>query len=400
MRKEDVRLLEWCKEHLPSVLKSAGIHKWRPPYYGVVSGYSEDYKHTWSNGESAMLNRKFMDVFDASNDTLLGRVPISSFKFTVAICELIRRADCWYLLTADSRVKIYSLPDLSLVAQGEENHGKIFDIWCPRLHSGLYTYELNGETRAYYSCALDDDIDDGQDWESALFAFVDSYDPYCSGPDYVHMLDLRDFTDGVVKSRFLVEKPNHLNLRSAINVEHWSKEWPTIEVAKYDCISTVDHEGPGEHGWKSGQLDYFKWSGEAEDDRTSKQIAIRNAIAWTTHPDCLFLSEKLAVAYDRHFNRHVHSRREAADLAQSNPDKLKSIVLHNFRNGAICNGTWAISGLAHIEPSEQIRDALRYIAKHGKCVKFRKTAKEVLLEAYPEDALMKRFARWVEGVCK
>lgn len=398
---EDAKLLEWCKEHLPAVLKSAGIHKWIPPYYARVSEHSENYKHTWENGQSAMLNRKYMDVFESATNTCLGRVPISSFKSTIAICELIKRDGKWYLLTADSRVKIYSLPDLELVAQDEENHGKIFDLWCPRLHCHLHTYNsVRGEDHAFYYCALDDDIEEDQEWESALFAFVDSYDPYCSGPDYVYMLDLRDFTNGVIKSQFLMEKPNHINLRSSINVEDWTKEWPKIDIAKYECVSTVDNEGPGPQGWKSGQLDYFKWSGEEEDSRTSRQVARKESIEWANHPDCVFLSEKLGVDYDRTFYSHVDSKEQAASLAIENPDKLKSIVLHNFRNGAIYNGAWAISGLAHLEPSNDIRDALRYITKHGRHKEFRASAKEVLISAYPEDALMKRFARWVGSVGK
>lgn len=398
---EDAKLLEWCKEHLPAVLKAAGIHKWIPPYYASVSEYSEDYKHTWASGESAILHRKFMDVFDTNTNACIGRVPISSFKSTIAICELIKRNGQWYLLTADSRIKIYSLPELTLVAEGEENFGKIFDIWCPRLHSHLHVYDscVTKEERAYYSCAIDDDIEDGDEWESTLFAFVDSYDPYSSGPDYVHMLDLREFTNGIVKSQFLMEKPSHLSLRSSINIEHWTKEWPTIEIAKYDCISTVDNSGPnGSFGWGIGQLEYFNWAGEIEDERTSGQIARKKAIEWANHPDCLFLSEKLGVAYDRTFYDHVHSNDEAESLAKTDPGKLKTIVLHNFRNGAIYNGMYAISGLAHLEPCAEIRDVLRYIAKKGKHAEFRKAAKEALMKAYPEDALMKRFTRWIGGL--
>ena len=400
---EDAKLIEWCKEHLPSVLKSAGIHKWTPPYYARVSEHTEQYKHTWESGESAMLTRAYMDVFDSDTDVYIGRVPISSFKSKIAICEIIKRNDQWYLLAADSGVKIYSLPDLQLVAKTEKaNNCKIVDIWCPRLHSHLHTYEskaLEGE-RAFYYCALDDDIEDGDEWESALFAFVDAYDPYCSGPDYVWMLDLRDFTNGVIKEQFLMEKPNHLNLRNSINVEHWTKEWPAVEIAKYECISTVDNAGPGPSGWESGQLEYFNWAGEVEDPRTSRQIARKEAKEWANHPDCLFLSEKLGVAYDRKKYEHVHSSEQSAALAQEDPDKLKSIVLHNFRNGAIYNGAWAISGLAHLEPNDDIRDALRYIAKKGKHQEFRSAAKKALMSAYPEDALMKRFSRWIGGSSK
>lgn len=399
---EDAKLIEWCKEHLPSVLKSAGIHKWIPPYYAQVSDYTEQYHHTWESGQSAMLTRSYMDVFESDKDTFIGRLPISSFKSKVAICETIKRDDKWYLLTADSRVKIYSLPDLELVAQTEQQcHGKIFDIWCPRLHSELEVYNsaVDGEEHAFYYCALDDDIEEDQEWESALFAFVDSYDPYCSGPDYVRILDLRDFTNGVIKEQFLMEKPNHLNLRQGVHVEHWTKEWPSVYIAKEDCISTVDIAGPGPCGWEEGQLEYFKWAGEVEDPRTSKQVALRKSIEWAHHPDCLFLSDKLGVKYERKYE-HVNSKEDAKTMAVKDPNRLKSIVLHNFRNGAIFNSAWAIYGLAYLEPSDDIRDALRYIAKKGKHKEFRSAAKEAMLTAYPEDALMKRFTRWVGGLGK
>jgi len=104
--------------------------------------------------------------------------------------------------------------------------------------------------------------------------------------------------------------------------------------------------------------------------------------------------------YDRKKYEYVHSSEQAAALAQEDPDKLKSIVLHNFRNGAIYNSAWAISGLAHLEPNDDIRDALRYIAKKGKHQEFRSAAKKALMSAYPEDALMKRFARWIGGSSK
>jgi hypothetical protein len=114
----------------------------------------------------------------------------------------------------------------------------------------------------------------------------------------------------------------------------------------------------------------------------------------------VFLSEKLGVDYDRTFYSHVHSKEDAASMAKEDPEKLKLIVLHNFRNGAVYNGAWAISGLAHIEPNSNVRDALRYIAKKGKHLEFRTAAKEALINAYPEDALMKRFSRWVGGLGK
>lgn len=395
---DDAKLLTWCKEHLPAVLKSAGIHKWVPPYYGMVSEYSEDYKHTWESGQSATLTQAYMDVFESNNDVFIGRVPISSFKSTVAICELIKRDSHWYLLTADSRIKIYSLPGLSLVAESEENHGKIFDIWCPRLHCELDIYNLSdGKERAFYHCVVDDDIEEGQDWESVLFAFVDSYDPYCYGPDYVHMLDLRHFTNGTIKSQFLTEKPNYLNLRNSINVSDWTKEWPVIDIAKHECISTVDNTSPQPNGWVDSQLDYFNWSGEEEDCRTSRQLGKKESIEWLNHPDCVFLSKKLGVDYDHSFYNHVDSKEEAVLLAKENPERLKLIVLHNFRNGAIYNSALAVHGLMHVEPDDDIRDALRYISKNSRHQELRKAAKEALINAYPEDVLVKRFTRLVKG---
>jgi len=135
---EDAKLIEWCKLHLKDVLKAYGMHMWKPPYYGEVSD-----------------NPSYMNVFESSTHKKIGSVPISAFKSSIAICEVIKRNNQWYMLTADYDIKIYSLPDLKLIAQCDTRMGKIVDLWCPRLHCELKTIETSNETISYYSCRID-----------------------------------------------------------------------------------------------------------------------------------------------------------------------------------------------------------------------------------------------------
>lgn len=397
-------LTSWCREHLPGVLKQAGVSTHPKPYAARVSDRVEEYLHTWESGQKAMLKRRFMEVYETATGNVLGEVEIGTWKSLNPICEPVKRGDQWYFLAAKGGIQLYSLPDMALVAETKAKMywGKVTDIYCPRIHTELYEFKHGDEECAAYICVADDDIESGQDWDSALFAFVESYDPYCSGPDYVRMLDLRDFSDGELRVHecFAFEKPSRLSLRACVNMEDWSKEWPRVDIAMYECYSTVDGKGPeGNGGWAHGQLDYFAWAGEQEDPRTSHSRSRQRATDWADSEACKYLTERLGVEYDPKFYDHVHSEAEAVELAESDPARLKTIALHNFRNGAQINSAYATYGLSALPPSDGVREVLRYIAKHTKVSCVRDAAKRALREAYPNDPVIKRFSRFL-GVSK
>jgi hypothetical protein len=380
-------LMLWMKEHMAGVLKCAGIQKYIKPYNARVSERHEEYLHTWKGGQQAMVTRRFMEVYETQSGNVLGEVEIDTWKSLRPICEPFKRGDQWYILASNGGVQLYSLPDLALVAEtkGEKRRwGKITDIWCPRLHTYLYEWSHDKEDNAAYISTVDDEIEDGQEWDSALFAFVECYDPYCSGPDFVKMLDLRDFSDGELKAHpgFGFEKPNNIPLRQAIQMEHWSKEWPSVEVAVSENFSTIDGSKCGDSGWTSEQLEYFEWAGEVEDPRTSGQRARKAAVEWADSEACKYLSERLGVEYDLGFYDHIHSKQQALDLAVSDPKHLCKIVLHNYRCGAQINTAEAVRGLAGLPKSDAIKEALRYIAKHTTVSYVKTAAKDVLKEMY------------------
>lgn len=277
-------MLEWCDKYLKKLVsQSMGVHFYEPPFVAERSEKIEEYEYTWQSGYKAMVKRLFVNVYQIleNEKVLIGEYEISNSKGVTleGTFQPIFRNGKWFaLISPGSGAKIYSLPDMTLLASTDkaQDSARVNDIYCPRFLNYLHVFDAG--TQKEWVChhsIVDDDIETSnrsEPWESAPFAFMSIYDPYSSSPTWVTMLDLRDIESGKLGYYdFCIEIPEWLSLRQAIKIDDWNKDWPTFDVALSESYSTVTGTCCGDCGWSSEQMDYFNWSGEAQHHRTESK---------------------------------------------------------------------------------------------------------------------------------
>lgn len=396
-------------KELVTYLSDQGHDLFIYPFRAEVGDETEKYEYTYENGNKAMLTRHFANVYQTINEEekYIGRYELSGFKGARTggtFCPIFRNGK-WYALVSPARgLKIYSLPELGLVAETKKSDGysdmtRITDIYCPRIASKFNTYEHEKEEYGYYTSWIDNEIELDRDslneWESAPFAFVESYDPYCSGTNYVRMVDLRNIENGELSyyKDLLAEAPDWLPLRQSIDISDWDKEFPSVKIAGSDYYSTLNGAKCEGQGWTNDQLDYFAWAGEIPDPRISSERYKREWEEWISSDEFKFLEVLLDVKYEKkddEWKNTCYSQEGAIALAKSDPYKLKYNMLVQWKRGALINNAYLIHGLQYFLPDENIKEVLLLAADNLNGEYAKAEAIMILSRYYPRDKNIKK----------
>lgn len=198
-----------------------------------------------------------VEVFhvDSEVETKIGEYEVSNFKNPEVCFYPFKQNSKWYALTSFyNTIKVYSLPDMEVVAKEEDNSYsiKIGGFYIPRFwHSSYYHKNASPPFTSYhtFSDSLINMVSDGYipeeheldpDWNHADFAFVLYYDPYSTIDNLVALVDLSKISEGKVfrKSDEFVEIPGWMNLDRAIDVTTWRKDFPIYSIAQVRHFSS------------------------------------------------------------------------------------------------------------------------------------------------------------------
>jgi hypothetical protein len=255
---------------------------YQAPY---VARLGESFTRPWTtdDGKTYESRLNMVDVFSVENgiETKIGEYEVSAFKGAKVVFHPFKRNGKWYALTTNSnKLFVYSLPDMQLVAEEETHRGglKMHEFYIPRFwHS---TYDHHNKDGSFWfrshntliNDQIEEEYDDDSrvgyvfepDWNHADFGFVSAYDPYSSGPTYASVIDLSRIEEGVVcyKRDDWFEVPSWLELSKIVNLNDWSKSYPTFEIATSKPISTVTVTECGNGGWTKEQMGNLVPEGE------------------------------------------------------------------------------------------------------------------------------------------
>ncbi len=335
-----------------------------------MSDRVESYNHKWEDGTSSIAKQCYANVYEivAGNKVFLGDYEISAFKGArvKGTFQPIFRNNKWYALTSErSGIQVYSLPELKLVAETPKKDGyggRVNDIYCPRFQTTLEVYNspICNEEHSYYSTLVDEMIKD-DNWESAPFAFVETYDEFATSDDYIYMIDLRKLEDGVVEfyKDFSIEAPSWIPLRQKINIKDWDKEFPTFEIASVGHYSSITGTECGDYGWDSEQCDYFSWYGEEEDSRTTHARLFQKQKEWINSDLFKKVASLLEINPKEDYEYTTCYGIDAAiKLFQKDPIQFKHTVLNSWNKNNLYVKASLVYALKELLPNENIKELL------------------------------------------
>jgi len=250
-----------------------------PPYIAKLSEKKEKYLYTWEeHKKSAWLDRAFVDVFKVDGDAeeRVGEFPVGTFKGARSVFQPILHNGNWYALTSKQHgCQVYSLPDMKLVAETPSRKycERVTDIYCPRLQYWPDNFRHAGKLVWFWQCFAEEEIEEEgmpYPWTHADFAFVEWYDPLCSGSQVVEMLNLKQLADGVIEyvPDAHWETPEWLSLRQSISMKLWRPSEPRFQIVTEHHCSTVNGSECGGCGWTKEQ---FGWPADIDHDTWVEQ---------------------------------------------------------------------------------------------------------------------------------
>lgn len=392
-------LLEWSKTFLKKILSDTNADLYKHKYIAEVSGKIEDSIHTYEDGRTSPFKKYYANVYEIvdENKVFIGDYEISGFKGARVrgTFQPIFRNNKWYALTSQrSGIQVYTLPELKLIAETPKKDGyggRVNDIYCPRFQTTLDVYNspIRNEESSYYLTLVDEEIKD-ENWESAPFAFIETYDEFCNSDDYVHMVDLRNIENGVIEfyKEFSIQSPPWIPLRQKINIKDWSKEFPTFEAASVEHYSSITGTECGDHGWDSEQCDYFGWIGEEEDYRTTHSRMAQKQKEWINSDLFKKIASLLEINPSEDYKyTSYYSVDSAIKLYQKDPEQFKHTVLNSW-NKNVWMKSALIGALKELLPNDKIKELL-FLALDDEAKDIQVSAIKTLMTHYSDDKKVK-----------
>lgn len=391
-------LLEWSKTFLKKILSDTNADLYKHKYIAEVSDKTEMRDHKYEDGKVTTFKQCYANVYEIvdGNKVFIGDYKISGFKGARVrgTFQPIFRNNKWYALTSErSGIQVYTLPELKLIAETpkDSKYGRVNDIYCPRFQTTLEVYDspIRNEESSYYLTLVDEEIKD-DNWESAPFAFVETYDEFCNSDDYVYMVDLRNIENGVIEfyKDFGIQSPPWIPLRQKINIKDWDKEFPVFEAASVEHYSSITGTECGDYGWSSEQCDYFGWIGEEEDYRTTHSRAIQKQKEWISSDLFKKIASLLEIDPDEDYKYNTCYGIDAAiKLCQKDQNEFRHTVLNSWNKGVYVQSS-LVYALKELLPNDKIKELL-FLALEDEVKEIQVSAIKSLMTHYSDDKKVK-----------